>query len=44
VSKLVQHLKRTTPRKLMSEYRRIAKQFWRRHSGFEAIPPQAAAT
>src|SRR5208337_434896 len=31
VSKLVQRLKGKTSRKLMSEYRRLAKQFWGRH-------------
>jgi putative transposase len=31
VSKLVQHLKGKTSRKLMSEYRRLAKGFWGRH-------------
>jgi putative transposase len=31
VSKLVQHFKGKTSRKLLSEYRRLAKQFWGRH-------------
>jgi putative transposase len=31
VSKLVQHLKGKTSRKLLSEYRRLAQQFWGRH-------------
>jgi len=31
VSKLVQRLKGKSSRKLMSEYRRIARQFWGRH-------------
>ena len=31
VSKLVQHLKGKSSRKLLSEYKRLAKQFWGRH-------------